>query len=339
MRIIARSRLGLGLGLLDESGELVDRHLANGLRRVVHAWHLADRRDVLRWARGLLAAIGMSENQAAKRVVETLIEVGDIAAVQVGGNSFLTLSEPRWILTGPSSAALLGLHEVPDDLKELEASRDDLILRVEVEAGTENAFQAAGMRQTRLEELIGPPPYARFMELRGLDLAGDIRLHDYWEQVETLADRTALPVSEDARIRILSGPAGGFFGSGSGVEPTGRWSDELRDGRWLGLRGGYGEAHWHPVLVLRAKGGTRVFDLYDWEELRWLTLARGVARSSREVVFRSAEEVRYTCPLPARLRSLMNLLGPPLGPGRWQVNADVGSPLAEAFDERSEVGV
>lgn len=332
MKLVGRSEIGPALGLCDASGEPVHRGVADALRQAVHRWQVADRSAVLRHVRGQLSAVQASDTTVAKAVLDQLVSLGDLSAVHVDGTQYIVPSEPRWMQTAPDAAVALGLSQLPSGLR-APTDQDplDILHRVALTPDLPAEFEASQVRKITLDEWLEPLAYQRTAESRGFDSSWRLELQDYWALTIAKAHAEALPASEDADLRVLTGPPGGFFGRYSSPEPEGRWSTDATSGDWLGYRHGYGEAHWHPVILSITDGRRRVWDLFDADEFRWLLLARSIAQSEQEVVHRSERQVRFTFPLPDQLTTAMDLLGRRSGAWTWDIASTVELPLEALF--------
>ena len=334
MRLVPGDRLGYEMGLTDGSGTLALASLADLIRRVVHTWRLANRREVLRLARNHLSLLGIADPSIPRKLLDRLLRIGDLAAVHVGDQELITSGEPRWIQSGPSVATLLGLPSVPEGVARWEHHSGDVLLRVQLDSDTEEILEALQVRRFAVREFLVPPPYLEYLEHRGIDTPSDVGLADYWWHVVTYANATGLLLSGESDIRIIAGQPGGFFGRHRANELEGRWTDQLRPGSWLGYRRGYSNEHWHPALVICGEDSTRVSDLMNHDELRWLLLAKGRAEGPREIVHRSDDLIRFTSPLPTAVRSALEVLGPNAEVWKWEIGRGVEIPFPDAFDIR-----
>jgi hypothetical protein len=332
LRIIEKDRLGPEIGLTDDSGTIRLGSAADLLRRIVHTWRLADRREVLRLIRKHLTAVGITDPSISRALLDRLVRVGDLAAVQVGPHEFITPGEPRWIQSGSSLGTLLGLPAVPEGIERLDTTSGDVLHRVRLDSEGVEILTALQVREITVREFMLTPPYLEYLHRRGLEASTDVGLADYWWRVHGYANETALLTSSEADIRVVTGDPGGFFGSHQAEELEGRWTDQLRPGSWLGYRRGYNDEHWHPALIICGVDSVKVLDLIDHDELRWLLLARGTAEGQREIVHRSDGLVSMTFPLPSALHSALEVLGPNVGPWKWEIGGGVEIPFSGAFD-------
>jgi hypothetical protein len=322
LRVVPRVQLGEQLGLVDADGRTSPRGVADLIRDVVHRCTMADRADILRFVRKQLDACGVEDTSAARSVLDRLIAIGDIAIGFVESTNYVMQSEPRWLVTGPSSGVILGARTVPEDLPYLEPlTSEDLVRRFRFDDEVRPVLEAAEIRHISIAEWLEPPSYLEFLRRRSKrEVQGSTaKLEKLWTALVDDLAASGLPLSSDAAVRALVGPAGGYFGRFSSPEPEGRWSGEPTDGVWLGVRRGFNEAHWHPI-ILRVEGASRTaLDLFDTGELWWAVLARGSSASNHEVVERAESNVRFTFPLPHQLRTAMDLLGPRTGAWSWKV--------------------
>ena len=144
-------------------------------------------------------------------------------------------------------------------------------------------------------------------------------LVDFWETLVSSILDDGLKLSENAAVRVVAGNPGTYFGSGSGAKLEGRWTDVPADGVWCGVRAGYSENHWQPVLV-KVDGDSRfVLDLHDWNEWKWALLARGLAVGKPEVCERTNVAVTFSYPLPDEVTRLMHLIADSRKGWTWNV--------------------
>jgi hypothetical protein len=128
-----------------------------------------------------------------------------------------------------------------------------------------------------------------------------------------------LPLSVDADLRAVTGELGSFFGRHDATYPEGRWTTVVPDGVWCAVRRGYGERHWHPMVVAVDGEERRALDLYDFDEWRWALLGRGKRLGADEVHRISSGNVQLTFPAPEQLRAAMDLVGSPTAPWGWDI--------------------
>lgn len=326
LRVVPRTRLGEHLGLVDADGSTSNRGVADLIRDVVRRCTMADRADILRFVRKQLDACGVEDTGVARSVLDRLIAFGDIAVGFVESTNYVMQSEPRWLVTGPSSGVILGARTVPEGVSYLgPLTSEDLVRRFRLDDEVRPVLEAAEIRHISIAEWLEPLSYLDFFR-RGSRREGHEDLERFWATLIDDLAASGLPLSSDADIRALVGPAGGYFGDYSSPEPAGRWSGAPTDGVWLGVRRGYNEQHWHPIILRVAGASLTALDLFDFGELWWAVLARGLSTANREVVERAESNVRFTFPLPDQLRTAMDLLGPRTGAWSWDVAPAVQLP-------------
>ena len=335
IEMITEGELRVALGLLDDGGAPSDRGLAELLRAPLARWGLSPRREVLRYARVQLDLVGLREaSDRLTGVLDGLIKLGDCEDVAVGHERYVAPTFPRWIPVGGGEATLLGGAPTPDGLEVSDRSTpEDLVRRIKVESEEAiGRLEAAGFRESLISEWLEPSAIAALLSRRlgRLVRSDEATLELLWETLEAAVSAEGLPVGEDAELRVLAGDPGGLFGRHTSVEPEGRWSQSAEDGVWCAYRRGYGEAHWHPLLLSIAGGARRALDLYDHDEWRWALLARGRAVGRRERVNTSGGVTRLTFRAPDQLAAAMDLLGPRVGAWRWRAG-DGAQRLWERF--------
>lgn len=320
-----RSLLARDLGLV-EGDEIPRRGVAGLLRAALSRWGLSSRRALTRYARQQLEAAHFAEQSSAVvvgNVLEYLQTLRECDEVMVGGERYVAPGYSRWIRTGLHTVTLLGVDPVPPDLSLWEpATQRDVVRRVRfgTEQDLENLYES-GFEECSFEAWLLPLHYLRHHRRRvgHLVRADAIKLRDFWEVLVEALTAEGRPVGSDADIRVLAGTPGAHFGKYNTPQSEGRWTTEPEDGVWCGYRRGYGDAHWHPVVVAVVGTERRLVDLYDHDEWHWVLLARAQATGVHEVVRESGDTVEFTFPLPSQLATAMDLVGPRLRAWAWQV--------------------
>jgi hypothetical protein len=262
------------------------------------------------------------------QVLDQMVSLGECEEVYLDGEKYLAPAEPRWLPTGNGLGVYLGLAPPPSDLLvsgSPEVAPLSIVQRVRVATEEDEAvLEVAGIRKTSIAEWLSPLGYLAHVarRVRHTVRSDQFSLTRYWEILEASLVDEGLPAGSDAELRIVAGEPGGFFGSHDAVDIEGRWAQEVDYGVWCGFRRGYGDAHWHPVIVAADEGMYRLLDLHDRDEWHWALLARGFSLGPKEVVDRSSGSVGLTCPVPAQLRTAMSIVGARTGPWAWQFPPD-----------------
>jgi hypothetical protein len=325
METLTRAKLARDRGFVDANGDPSARAIATLLRAASTRWGLCSRRALLKHAREELRS-GDVPTEQIEPVLGRLLALGELAEVSVGHERYLVPAAPRWVAIGGGRAALIGPLPLPAGAVEVPGhSSADVVVRVDVSNEDHlAAIEAAGARQVTLEEWLHPPGYLEHVARR----AGEVlridhwSLEKYWDLLVASLRKEGLLLGEDAELRAVVGPPGGFFGRHTATPVEGRWQVAPPDGVWCAYRRAHGEGRWLPMLVCVDGDERRALDLFDDDEWRWALLARSKALGPEEVVERVDGEQRVTWPLPAQLRAAMDLVGLPVGPWRWQVAED-----------------
>ena len=256
-------------------------------------------------------------------VLDDLVRLGDCVEVYVGHERYIAPAMLRWMAIGQGTGALLGAAPVPADVEELPTTNSrDLVRRIRVQNDDDlAALHMAGFAETSLDEWLQPLEYLRHAARRRRRIlrSNEVSLSQLWELLEaTLADE-GLPLGDEAEVRAVTGEPGSYFGRLNAERCEGRWSNSIPDGVWCACRRGYGEAHWHPIIVSVNGGERRALDLFDMDEWRWALLGRARWSRSDERVEWIDGEVRLGFPAPDQFAAAMDLLGPRCAPWSWVV--------------------
>jgi len=323
LETISKSQLAQEWALVGADGEVNRRAIATFLRAALARWGLSPKRAVLKHARDQLRAAGVAAEDQVPSVLDGLKDLCECAEVFVRDEPYLAPSEPRWLRTGTNAAAFLGVAGPPEDVEIIRSGEaGDLVQRIRV--GSEEdaaALEVAGAREVSISEWLTPLGYMRHADRRaGRPVRSDhMPISAYWDALCDELSRDGLPLAEDADVRAMTGPPGGFFGRRDTPEPEGRWSTEIPDGVWCATCRGYSDAHWHPILVSVDGGARRALDLFDEDEWRWAFLARGRSVGPAKIIEREDHEWRVTFPLPRQLRAAADLVGVRSGSWTWTV--------------------
>jgi hypothetical protein len=146
------------------------------------------------------------------------------------------------------------------------------------------------------EEWLGYPDHRRIMDRRAPHAEDDpngasgpqkLDLGALWAQLQQEVQAQAAHAVE-GELRVLAGRPGDFYSSAT--RGDGRWRPlkAVPPGVYGGARPATGrgiQERWRPVLIeLLDDRRARILDLYDWDELAWAQLSRGVATSAPEQV-------------------------------------------------------
>ena len=333
MQVMTREEFSRELGILGDEGDLSERGLAELLRSPLARWGLSPRAAVLRHARDQLEAAGI-RNQTSPLVAEVLdrlICLGECDEVWIGHERYLAPTLPRWIPTGTATGALLGVGRIPQDVVELSSGsgRHDLVRRIRVQDDNDlAALHMAGVRQTSIEEWLRPYGYLRHAARRKNRVirSDKLTLSQFWGLLDESLAESGLPLGNEAEVRVVTGESGAFFGRYDAARCEGRWSDVVPGGVWCAYRRGYGDAHWHPIIVTVDGDQRRALDLFDADEWRWAMLARGYSVGAAERIDRLEDRVQLHFPAPRQFAAAMDLLGPRIKPRSWSWKIDPDAP-------------
>jgi hypothetical protein len=275
--------------------------------QAVARWRTPRRIDVLAHTRGLLAACGYGEPawERSKSVLDWMSWRHDVEAVTVGGVAHVLPGLDRVVWCG-SQGFLIGCGELyaargaptPD------AAGPAVLARWL--AHDEAQSLLAEVDEWSLEDWLGPAAWTHHANRRGFSVAA---LDEYWVALAEVFLQNAAGAVGAEGVRVIGGHPGDFFGKV--LQGTARWRgpDGVPDGIYCGARPGYQDAHLHPALVEVVDGEpSRVMDVYDWDELRWVLLARGVATEAPERLGVGDGELRQSCELPDQIRRALACL-------------------------------
>lgn len=322
-------------GLISDDGEVSERGLADLLRSPLSRWGLSPRSNVLRHARDQLDAAGLRgrASHLLPAVLDNLMRLGECEDVAIGHERYIAPAPPRWIRTGEASAALLGVGPSPKGI--IERSPDpqgrDVVRRIEIRSEEDLAvLRIADVGEISIFEWLKPLGYLQYGIRRAgrLIRSDQLSLPGFWDSLVSEAAEKGLPLGGDAEVRAVVGGPGGYFGSHDAESCEGRWSEVASDGFWCAFRRGYGQTHWHPIVLEVDGAHRRAMDLYDHDEWRWSLLARGHYLGTEESIDRCEGRVRVGFPAPGQLLAAMDIVGPRRGPWTWEVNHAAPDPWA-----------
>ena len=326
LETIKKIQLADELGLLDPSGETSERGVACLLRASLSRWGLSPKRAVLKYAREQLRAGGVDDVSCIGNVLQRMVALGECDEVYVGFDVYLAPAEPRWVQVGDGAGSYLGVAGPPDGVSEVHTSNHrDIVQRIRINTDDDAALlHVGGAQEVSLADWLTPPEYLRHAARRKRQpvvTSDRVTLEGFWDILEKSLSEEGLALGEDAEVRALTGPPGQFFGRHNAEDLEGRWTVNASQGVWCACRRGFGDTHWHPIILAVNAGDRRALDLYDWDEWRWALLARGRRFGSEEVgQSEPAGCVRLTFPPPAQLHAAMDLLGSPISAWAWEVS-------------------
>ncbi len=323
---ITKEQVADALGLVTSSGEISEQAVANLLRHPLKRWGLAPKASLLGYARHQVRAAGLEDVSAVTKVLDRIIALGEADEVHVGQDIYVAPALPRWISVGEGIAAYLGVSGPPPDVSLAPTGGEHAVVqRIHIGSDDDVArLHLAGVREVTIDEWVSPLGYLRHVGRRvGKPVRSDTTtLADFWDLLETELSREGLPLGPDAEVRMVTGEPGQFFGSYDTPEPVGRWTAAAPDGVWCAFRRGYGESHWHPVIISVHNEECRALDLYDHDEWRWALLARGRRIGMDEAIATFGGKVRLGFPAPKQIRTAMDILGVSVGPWDWMLYSD-----------------
>ena len=333
--VLSPVEFACALGLsLDAEGAVAGRGMADLARMPQARWGLTPRREIVRYVRHQLEAAQLWGEPTGKQlgeVLDRLVALGESEEVFLEDVRHIAPGSPRWVRTGKDTGALLSVDEVPPDVELLTPmNQNDLVRRVRAQGPDDvSALAAGGAVECSFRGWLGAPTYlihAR-RRLRRSVRVDRLSLAEFWGVLTQALNQEGAPLGEDADVRALSGPPGAYFGRHSSEGPEGRWRDATTDGVWCGYRRGYGDSHWHPIILRVHDGDRRALDLYDHDEWRWALLARALACGQTELMAMEGQICRLTFPLPAQMEAGMDLLGPRVGAWRWALSEGAPDPV------------
>ena len=332
MQVTTREEFTRELGIVGDEGVLSERGLAELLRPPLARWGLSPRTALLRHARDQLDAAGVrvQASPLVAQILDRLVCLGECDEVWIAHERYLAPTLPRWIPTGTAAGALLGVGPIPKDVVELPSGGEhDLVRRIRIRDDDDlYALHMAGVRQTSIEEWLRPHGYLRHAARRKERVvrSDKLTLSQFWDLlVQSLAE-SGRPVGNEAEVRAVTGVPGAFFGRYRAPRCEGRWSEEVPDGVWCAYRRGYGDEHWHPIVVTVDGGERRTLDLFDADEWRWALVARGHSIGVSEQIDRLEQRVQLHFPAPRQFVAAMDLLGPRIKPRSWSWKTDPSAP-------------
>lgn len=320
LEVIARGELRRRF--ISEDGEVNQRAVADSLRAPIARWGLSPERLVLRHARDQLR-VARVEFDGVRSVLNRLTRMGECERVTVCGEVYIAPAAPRWMRIGEAEGVYLTAAALPPGVPlAAGGGARDIARRIDLSAEEALAqLDTASVREVELSELLSPLHYLRHASRRlGRPARSDqVTLGVFWDLLRGELERNGAPLGDEAELRVLAGVPGAFFGSHKKQELEGRWAADAPDGVWCAYRRGYGDAHWHPVILEVRGGARRVHDLFDEDEWRWAVLARGRSVGSDEQLIVQADSLRLRFNAPSQLSAALDLIGAPTRPWTWRI--------------------
>jgi hypothetical protein len=335
----------LGLTPMDD-GAPSHAALARLLRLAIARWSPTSRSELYRWLGDLVTLAELDwPDQVKPRAEETLdqlIRLGDVEAVSIGereddhddappDEDAPALSRPPRrglnLLATPPRALRLGGRVLLCGCAEMnDAQLDAATLPPEPGlAGVLRWFAPdapalRGLPQVSAEEWLGYPDHRRCIDRPGRRADDDphgangrqkLDLGALWALLQREVQAQAAHAVE-GELRVLAGRPGEFFSSAT--RGDGRWrplTKAVPPGAYCGARPAKGrgtQERWRPILIdLLDDRRARILDLYDWDELAWAQLSRGVATGAPEQVWLREGVIKAQVSLPHQLQRLMAL--------------------------------
>jgi hypothetical protein len=304
-----RQRLGLETG---DSCKLATGVAAEAARACVRSWRFPARARVTAYLHRQFIAAGFQEEEVRKTVadvIDALIDIGDFTRVLLDGKTCLVLSIPTYVSVGPALYAMLGKTAVSV------AGEHNLVYARQLSSVQEN------ITTVPFSDWIGPPGFRTYLARR---LSGypHSSIREFWENLTTTLRDQGSPLDLTKLRAVVGGPdTTDYFGKHNDLTVSGRWATSVPDGIWCGVRPGRSPNEWHPILTRVEGREAQALDLYDWDELAWALLARGI-------VFRSPERsswrngiLKFNHPIPAQfVRALRVLGGPEQNTWTWKIS-------------------
>lgn len=314
------------LGITSRDNELSRTGIADLLRTAVARWGVCRRRDLTTYVSRLLLAAELDSEQThqlVKDVIAELVLLREVEEIRVDGQPFLAPALPRLVRLSTDVGFLAGC--IPGaELESLltagqAAPRAPLTQRLPDAASTaslvrwvlgKEALTGVPLPTWSLEDWLGEPGYLRHLQRRGLDEVAPLPV--LWTHLEESFQASAGPIGDSARVLVIGGQPGEFFGSPL-AEQRGRWrpADRAQDGLWCGsFRRGFHEGNLAPALVeVRDGQPVRFMELFDLDELYWALLARGAERQQPELIHaRETDVLKQTCRLPRQISTVLRAL-------------------------------
>ena len=302
---LAPSDLGARLGFTGETDSPDVGPIARTARVCVTQWRAPQRQRVTSYLLQQLVASGFDEEPARDRVrdvIDGLIDIGDLTAARLDGKGCIALSLPIAVGIGPTEIALLGTSS--NDIVS-ERGHPSYLARRMKPGSSEIAVDIQEFR-----EWVGTVGYVRHLTRRaGTQSCGTLR--EFWSCLVNSVRQNGNPM-DHRQVRAVIAPSNersAFFGRHNTPTVSGRWSTEMTDGIWCGVRPGRNANEWHPVLVEVSGDDARSLDMFNWDEWSWALLARGEVLGSSERASWNGAILSFHYPIPDQFGRAMRLLG------------------------------
>ncbi|RWB25120.1 MAG: hypothetical protein EOQ41_24555 [Mesorhizobium sp.] len=306
-----RIRLGIEV---DEAGLPSVGSVAAIARACIQAWRTAGRARVTAYLNRQLLAAGFKEEQLRERVsevIDALIDIGDVIAVRLDGKPSLVSSRQTLVRIAETAYTVLG--EGGDNPT---IQQDPRRYARGAAAGAEHPT-ALGF-----SDWLGPAQFRLYLARR-LGGSADGTINEFWATLQSTLRHQASPL-DLARLRAVVAPPSAeaaFFGRHNLPAVTGRWTSDVPNGTWCGVRPGRNPNEWHPILAHVEGSAAQALDLYDWDEWAWALLARGLALGAPERSNFLNGVLAFEHPVPRQFTRALRLLG---GPGSkawtWRIS-------------------
>lgn len=328
MKIINQQELRDSLQFEQDSDEFPTYvSIARSICLAVERWGVAPKTRVITHTKKQLIATGFSEESLSRveEAYDRLKQLGTVEEVYLAGRRHCACAKARWIKLTENLGVLTGtIHDLDIPLVPIDPATElmaEIVMRFDASnLDTLATLNAKGVTQWELVEWLGEPGYVEHL-LRRSPASQQPTLTAFWEVLSDEMADTGLLLSDEADVRAVVGNPGEYFGRGDGSTPTGRWSDTPPDGLWCGIRKGYSDVHWRPILIAVEGDQRRSLELYDFTEWRWALLARGRALDEPELAERKGDLVSFTYQLPDDILRLMRLVGHHQSGRNWKVPA------------------
>lgn len=291
----------------------------------VERWGLAPKTRIITHTKKQLTATGFSDESLSRvdEVYDRLKQLGTVEEVYLAGRRYCACAKARWIKLTENLGVLTGTIFDPSiplvPIDEAAEPIAEIVMRFDASnLDTLATLNANGITQWGLDEWLGEPAYVEHLIRRSPENQ-TTSLVEFWEVLTGEMADMGLSLSDDAEVRAVVGKPGGFFGQRDATPPTGRWTDTPPDGFWCGIRKGYSDVHWQPILLVVDGEHRRSLELYDFTEWKWALLARGRALGEPEIAKRNGDLVSFTYQLPDDLLRLMRLIGNHQGKWNWKI--------------------
>src|SRR5262249_36585951 len=139
----------------------------------------------------------------------------------------------------------------------------------------------------------------------------DGTINEFWAMLTSALRNEGSPLDLRALRAVVDPPGShqGRFGWHNLPESPGRWSANVPDGVWCGVRPGRNANEFHPILARVEGEEAQALDLFDWDEWNWALLARGSALGAPEQSIWQGDILTFEYPIPRQFIRALRLLG------------------------------